>query len=360
MLEVIKIDSLQIRIPKYNVTYIDPTFAKQYIRVYPDENGDLKLTDGELNQDKHKVSVIDGIKTRIAEVHVMNGKFSEKQIIIQVNAKMLKNKYLDGINFLNVRIVYDYLINLKIVYFSFKSFLQGHVSDIDYCYDVKVTPETMILGNKEIYDNIKPSCHQYVSKPFALKTNVGINLNTRENASPTRPHIKIYHKTLELLYNDKGSSEFAQKHLKDVDYKDIGRLEYTIKNRAHRKKLEINCNTLEDYLNLPQDLLGRIIFSGIFLYIEKSNFNKVLEDLRGKDKLIYALIKRCEEHGDKIEEIYKLLNIYNSRTKKNRAKNQLEKILTRVTKNLKIKPDYETSKFLEAIKVNFWSRGTEH
>jgi len=361
MLDVIKIDSLQIRIPKYKVNYIDPTFANKYIKVYKDQNNNMSIHDNTINLDKNKASTVNGIKTRIAEMHVMTGQStSEKQIIIQVNAKKLKERYLEGISWNTIHLIYEYLMKLEIVQFSYDDFLSSYVSDIDFCYDFTTSPETMKKGNRELYNNIKPSCRSYVKQPWNRKENVGINFNTRENATPSRPHIKIYHKTLELLYHDKGSAEFARTYLKNIDFKDIGRLEYTIKNREHRKRLKIECTTLSEYLSLPQEELAPIIFGGILLYIDKSNTNKVLEDLRGKDKMIYAFVKRCEEHGDTMSELYSVLHIYKNPTKKNRAKQQLELILTRVNKNLKIKPDFETSKFLEAIKVNFWEPGTEH
>ena len=212
MFEVVKIDSLKLRIPKHKVTYVDPTFCEEYQKIYL-STGEI---DEHINLEKHRVNYTNGISTRIAEFHSLNGSFAEEQIVIQCNAKQLRESYFEGINLKNLRKLYDFIIDLKIISFKYEDFLGAYVSDIDLCYDAIVDPKTMIEANQEIYRNIKPTYYKYVGRPFRQSGNVGLQFNSREKATPAKPYVKIYHKTLELLNK---SNEFAEAYLKEINWK---------------------------------------------------------------------------------------------------------------------------------------------
>lgn len=347
MLDVIKIDSLKIRIPKYLVTYVDHTFAEEYQKVY------LKtgFIEEHVNLEKHKVDITDGISSRIAIFNSLQGGKSEEQIVIQCNAKQLKELYFQGITWETASKLYKYIIDLNVITFSYQTFLKAYVSDIDFCYDVRVSPSSMIEANQEIYNFIKPSCFKYVSKPFKRSNNVGMQFNTREKATPARPYVKIYHKTLELQTK---SLEFAKKYLVGQDYNDIGRLEYTIKNSKHRKQLKIEANTLSELLDIDQSILRLIVFSGVLKYVDKSAFNRCYKEVSPTDRLILMLIDRCRNNGDTDDTFISMLNRYDIPTEKSRMKKKLETLINRVDKKSRILPDVETRFFLEAVKLNFW------
>lgn len=352
MLEIIKIDSLKIRIPKYLVNYVDDTFAEEYQKVYVKTG----MIEDHVNLDKHKVNVTSGISSRIAVFNSLQGGKSEEQIVIQCNAKQLKEKYLQGITRATLPALYQYIIDLNIVYFTYETFLNAYVSDIDFCYDVKVTPKAMIEANQEIYNSVKPSCFKYVSKPFRQKTNVGMQFNTREKATPGRPYVKIYHKTLELQTK---SSEFAEKYLVGQDYQDIGRLEYTIKNSKHRKQLGIQASTLNELLNIDQSKIKSIVFGGVPKYTENDSFHRSFKAVSPTDRLILMLINRCRKRGDNNSIFMNLLNYFDVATEKSRIKKKLETLIFKVDEKSRILPDIETRYFLDAVKLNFWRPNSE-
>ncbi len=347
MLEVIKIDSLKLRIPLYKVTFVDSTFAEKYQKIYV-ETGEL---DENINLDKHKVDITNGITTRIAVIHCIRGTFGEEQLEIQCNAKQLGHKYFDGISQNTIRDIYDYIINLKIIYVSFKDFLNAYVSDIDFCYDVKVTPKAMIEANTEIYRNIKINYYKYVSKPFRkIKGNVGMQFNTREKATPAKPYIKIYHKTLEL---ESKSNIFAETYLQGQDWKDIGRLEYTLKNSKHKKYLDLHFYTLEELLQLDTNILENIIFSGILQYIVKKTILREYSDLSPTDRLLLHYINRLVEKGADKQSIYSALHIFEIPQERSRMKKKLKQLVENVDDKERMVANKETMDFLRKLRLDF-------
>jgi hypothetical protein len=346
MLNVVKIDSLKIRIPLHKVKYVNSTFASKYQKMYM-ETG---LVDDHINLDQHMADFTDGISSRIAVIHTMQGGIGEKQIAIQCNAKQLRDRYLEGISANTVKDLYDYIIALKIIYVDYSDFLDAYVSDIDICYDVKVTPETMREANQKIYLNVTPTKVKYVSKPFARKDNTGINFNSRDKAVPSLPHVKIYHKTLELESN---SLEFAEKHLKGQDIKDIGRLEYTIKNYKHKKRLNIDFTSLSDLLNITAKHLETIIFSGVLVYIDKKTILRNYKDLSPLKMLLLHFIDRDIKNGSDKEAIYASLNIFDNAQERSRMKKQIKYLLENVEDKKRLLANKETLDFLRQIRLEF-------
>lgn len=347
MLETVKVDSLKIRVPRHKVEYIDPTFAQEYQKVF--------ITTGELenhvNLDKHKVNIENGITTRIAVFHCLTGQFAEEQIIIQCNAKQLKEKYFQGINNETIIDLYNYIISLKIIYLSIDTFLNAYVSDIDFCYDVNVSVKSMIEANAEIHRKINPSCYRYVSKPFRReKENVGIQFNTREKATPAKPYVKIYHKTLEL---ETQSSLFSQTYLKNQNFKNIGRLEFTLKNAKHKKYLDLQFQSLKDLLDLNQDVLEKIIFSGIMKYIERKIILREFKDLSPTDRLLLHFMNRTINKGDDKEMLYASLNIFDNPQERSRMKKKLIQLIENVDDKDRLVANRETLNFLRVLKLNF-------
>lgn len=347
MLEVVKIDSLKLRIPLYKVKFVDSTFAEKYQKIFL-ETGEL---DEHINLDKHKVDIKNGITTRIAIVYSLRGSFRQEQIEIQCNAKQLESRYFEGINQETIKTIYEYIINLKIIYVSFKDFLDAYVSDIDFCYDVRVSPLAMAEANTEIYRNVKLSYYKFVSKPFRqLKKNVGIQFNSREKATPARPYIKIYHKTLEL---ETKSNIFAEAYLQNQDWNDIGRLEYTLKNAKHKKHLDLHFQTLEDLLHVDTNILENFIFSGILQYIVKKTILKEYSDLSPTDRLLLLYINRLVEKGADKQSIYSALHIFKNPQERSRMKKKLKQLVENVDDKERMVANQETMNFLRKLRLNF-------
>ncbi|WP_299548489.1 hypothetical protein [Seonamhaeicola sp.] len=348
MLNVVKIDSLKLRIPKYKVTYVDPTFAAEYVKVYEDSG----LIDEHINLDKHKVDVSNGITTRIAVFHAVQGTMCEEQIVIQCNAKQLRGNYFLGINKNTIKDVYHYIMDLNIISVSFEDFLLAYISDIDVCYDVVVSPEAMREANREIYRNILPSMYKFVGNPFAKKTNTGLQFNIREKATPAKPYCKIYHKTLELQYK---SCDFANTYLKTQNYENIGRLEYCIKNSKHQKHLGVGLRCLNDLLNIDMNVLERIIFSGVLSYIDKKTILFEYKDLSPTDRMILYFINKYISNGADKQSIYSVLNTYENPQERSRMKKKLTQLVENVDDQNRLVSNQETLNFLRVLKLDFKS-----
>lgn len=346
MLNVVKIDSLKLRIPRYKVSYVDPTFAAEYVKLYEDTG----LIDEHINLDKHKVNITNGITTRIAVFHAVQGCTCEEQIVIQCNAKQLREKYFKGIGQSTIKDLYNYIMNLKIIHVDYEDFLSAYVSDIDICYDVTVSPESMREANREIYRNILPSMYRYVGNPFAQKTNTGLQFNIREKATPAKPYCKIYHKTLELQNK---SNDFANTYLKSQNFNNIGRLEYCIKNSKHQKHLKIKIKSLEDLLCLNNNTLERIIFSGVLVYIDKKTILFEYKDLSPTDRLLLFFINKYISNGADKQEIFSVLNIYETPQEKSRMKKKLKQLIENVDNEKRLVSNRETLDFLRVLKLDF-------
>mgnify|MGYP006896878165 FL=1 len=221
-LYTVKIDSLKIAWPASRVQVVDPTFHETYHKLYIESGF---VDEIHVNLDKHKISEVNGIKTRVGIVTMLKGDKHQEMIFFQCNSKMLKSDYFQGISTRTIEKIYNYLIDLKIIFLEWDDFLAGQVSDIDFCYDFFVSPKAMVFGNKEIFARVLPEMLRFVPIPYANThlgefTNIGLQFNWRDKATPAKPFTKLYHKSTELKHN---SSLFAEFYLQGINYENIGR-----------------------------------------------------------------------------------------------------------------------------------------
>lgn len=349
MLEVIKIDSLKLRLPLYKVEIIDSTFCEKYKKLYIDTGEEGK----EVNLDKHKVHLENGISTRIGIAHVQMGSTAQEQVFFQVNAKMLKEDYFLGLTKETFPKAWKYIMDLQIVYCDYKTFLQAYVSDIDFAFDTEVKVWGMREANWEIYRNVKPENYRFVEKPFTRGTNIGMEFNKRDKATPGKPFVKIYHKGLELKYK---SNEFAEAFLQGQDFENIGRLEFTLKNSKHRKHLGLEFVTLEDLLEMEEgqkQILKKAVFNGIFCYISKSSTMRKYRDLSPTDQMILYFIDRYIEKGADHQAVYYVLETYETPQEKSRMKKKLKQLLENVENKKRFIQNEEAMSFLRTLKIDF-------
>ena len=121
---------------------------------------------------------------------------------ITLNAKMLGERYLEGITEDNLRLVYDYIMEPRIVRFSYEDFLEAMVWDVDIKVDFNTNH-----GYNELCNAMNASvANQYkvITKRTKGKKNQGLQVSRRDTAK--HPMLKTYHKGLELQNN---SIEFA-------------------------------------------------------------------------------------------------------------------------------------------------------
>lgn len=345
MLEKIKIDSFKLRIPSANVKIIDTKFASKYQKIYT-ETGEI---DEHINLDKHKVNIEKGITTRIGIVHSMDAQGGGEYVVFQINAKQLKRRYFEGINRRNIKIIYKYLMSFNLVHVDYKVFLDGLISDIDLCLDFNITREAMVETNQKIYESILPHCYKYVSKPFRRKDNTGLQFNDRSKATPSKPYCKIYHKTTEL---ETKSEEFASAFLKDIDYQDLGRFEFTIKNSDHKRYLKLGYQSLDDFLKIQYKRLEAFFFTGIKSYTMPNEIIREYKDLSPTDRLLLEFINRLIARGSDKHNIYTALNIFEVPQEKSRMKKKLFNLLERVDDKHRLIANAESMQMMRILRLD--------
>jgi hypothetical protein len=311
----IKIDSLKILIPFNQVQVIDAKFNQDYTNLKVYSTGEITE---EFNRNTNVFCTSKGIKVKLEVARIKFGRISEKgyqgeeYLIFQPSSKLLKENYFDGINLQNLRTIYDYLMNLSIVRFSYESLLKANFKDVDFCVDYPATIEEFRLMNRNIEFNVLKELKHFV-KQFDKYS--GLQFNQRKEATPTRPFVKTYHKSTELL--DK-SNEFYYEFLK-VDYceviaKGIGRYEITVKDAKFKKHYKIESMTIEQLLNIPYVLIENMFRSFLPNYLHKSTriqkmgntpteiihsncINQFIHDGKSEQEIIHLMLKGIDERS---------------------------------------------------------------
>lgn len=345
MLEKIKIDSFKLRIPRRNIEFVDHKFLQKYHKIYP-ETGEI---DQHINLDKHKVEVKNGITSRVGLVHSMDADGGGEYLVLQVNAKQLKKKYFQGINRQNIKLIYQHFMDLNIIKIKYSTFLDGLISDIDLCFDFEISRKSMVETNQKIYENLLPHCYKYVSKPFRRNNNTGMQFNERAKATPSKPNLKIYHKTTEL---ETKSKEFADAYLQDVDFQNMGRFEYTIKNSEHKKYLKLGYQSLDDFLRIQNKRLESFFFEGIKKYTTHTEIMRDYKELSPTDRLLLEFINRLIQKGSDKQNIYTALNMFEIPQEKSRMKKKLTNLLEKVDDKHRLLANKESMEMLRVLRLD--------
>ena len=322
MKQLIKIDSLKLTFPRNAVQIIDGKFAEEYKKIYVKTG---EIDEEHINLDKHKIEKIKGISSRIGLGVWQMGAHQNEVLFIQVNAKMLRERYFEGITWDNWTMIYDHIINQGVIYIDQRAFLNGLISDIDFAFDAFSPPKEFIDFITAVYARILPERHKFVSKPFRTATNVGIMLNKREKATPSRPFAKFYHKGLELQYK---SEEFARSFLQGQDYENIARLEVTLKNSRDKKYHGLNnLKDMKDLLDMDQKKRQKVVFSAVPKYLHRLDKIQYSDELSPQDKYLCWCLQLLAERGYGKSAFYAGLEIFDNKQQRHRMKKKLEKII---------------------------------
>lgn len=352
----IKIDSLKVIIPLTQVEVVDGKFNQEYV------NSKFYQSTGEvtevLNRDTNQFCSSNGIKVKLEVVWIKFGGVNEKDfkgeefLVFQPSSKFLKENYFDGISLENLPVIYDYLIGLNIVHFSYQSLLNARFADVDFCLDFISSMETFESMVSVINSNVLPSL-QHFAKPFNKKFNSGLQFNQRKESTPTRPFLKFYHKSTELLNN---SNEFYFEYLKDnyseTIAKGIGRYEITLKNSAFKKHYKVESITVEELLNISSDSINNMFHSFLPNYLEKGKREKTMGNT--PTEIIHMnFINRLIELGESEPEILFIgLKGIDEKVARSRSKKMIENLLQKVNNSDLLEKNNEFKKELnEALKV---------
>lgn len=227
------IDSLRIRIPLIHCEILD--IQLQEIRHL------VGAITGEVYESKLNTSRFistTGITTTISVTkEPTQWNKLDYHVVILTNSKALKGDYFKGISKSTFKQLYDYIISLGVVKFSYQAFKEAQCTDIDIKTDISCTDSVMKATFKVLTGHSKE--HKEMDrgvKPKWTKHNKMIQYNKRQNTDFMKaPFLKIYAKSLELEFN---SGEFVLNHLTEVP-QDTWRIEYTIKNKKHLNNLNL-------------------------------------------------------------------------------------------------------------------------
>lgn len=341
------IDSFSLKIPLDSVQVLDERLTSETAIYYES----LDAIDSDLQPPKPIVISWNGITVRfsLAEIPMPDKKTGEKVptkfVNLTVSAKLLKERYFEGVNSFNISVLYQTFLDFKVFHCSLETFLSGMVSDIDiainrYCPSPAVF--TQILNSLVSQSGVKAK-HL---RQFGEETNIGLNFNNRRTAVPSLPFIKFYHKELELLHK---STDFKEAFLQGYDeaIKDLTRVEATIRNYRHKTRLDKRqvipmFRSLEDLLNLSQRQLYSFIVFSLGAYIEKPVRLKSPK-LGPTEHIIYELIQNCILKGYDYESLLCVVDTFEGSKKSSEkvAKARMRKQITElydllVFKDLKI------------------------
>lgn len=294
-LDTIEIDSLKLRIPFDQVTIVNSLIVDK-IGVYNFDTGEQIEEPKPRNWYRiEKQNVIGkklySYKWSIEQITTEKGR-ANKYLCVQLNSKVLHQHYFKGISTHTIKLAYKQLMNEKIVSFSFESFLGAYVTDIDFKKDVinKHFRQAITTLNE-----MSKAFKQYGkgANAFTAKDNLGIEWSNRRTASPANPFLKLYHKGIQCN-NHKDMIPFYEEYLKggaDV-IADRVRIEFTIKNKAHLKKLckeQIEDNRLINVLKLNQEQKNTMLESVVkhHLLPRVEPIIKPKTDLKPNEMMLY-------------------------------------------------------------------------
>lgn len=242
-----KVDSLRVRVPLCDVKIIDRTLIDKLVTVLENTGEVVDEKQGAPKILETKSGLYFKLWTRSG-----NGRFGKeedladkRELYFLINAKHLKERYFEGITLDNIELIRQELNSLNIIHIERNEFLYSEIQDVDLCFDFDCD-ESEFRKIIKRYQGMAIASKRDSAKGFGSKSNIGLELNSRSYSSPKKPHSKFYFKTAEL---ENKSLSFADRYLKEIDYNNIGRFEFNLKNRRYFKYYGINgLRTLKDLL----------------------------------------------------------------------------------------------------------------
>lgn len=305
-----KVDSARISIPLIDCEIIDTNLIdKIQVQTTNTETGEVIKVKGQ-NGTPTILENEDGTYLKFwkeSQFFYFEGKkIPTLYLTFLVNSKHLRERYFEGITLDTLPILYDYLMSFNIVKFSYDTFLNSRYNDTDICVDFNSTPEH--------FEGLKTHVKSLSSNPELWqsatnqKNNSGIWSPTknepRANATPGKPFIKFYSKDEDFTYQ---STFFAQTYIKSELYKDLYRIEATIKNSKHKAHLGISgAKTFGAFLHLDLQLLLKQLVKEYFKNESKLVMNS--GELTPIEKVLVDLMNELTNKGATNSELFAVFN----------------------------------------------------
>lgn len=347
----IRYDSLKIRIPIHLVDIKDTSILDYY--------ADTNLNTGEIHSSVFKQKAKEYFFNSTSKVKILiekrptaNGKV-EDCLVILLNSKILRSRYLEGLHFDVIETVYKDLMSLNVFSVDYETFLRSDCTDVDIKLDEVMNQEEWTELINQFMQLTKQSKEQNKGykrfKPNAQYPHQnGLMYNTRATASASTPFLKLYWKGGELITQ---SLDFFEENLKDISKTDIlnlVRIETTIKDKRHARSLGIDNMTLLGLLSLTEQTKEDIFRKMTSKHLERPQRTLKAEtpkaDMTPEQQIQYYSIVLLMEHTkhNADEVIKSLLQGITSAPTKSRKKKELTLIYERHIRGNKI--DLRTEK----------------
>jgi hypothetical protein len=244
---------------------------------------------------------------------------------------------------------------MEIFQCSYDHFLNSKVSDIDICINRKISSPVFFSDSLDVIMSQLGTRIKFARKISEVE-NIGLALNERRKATPSAPFVKFYHKYFELMTK---SNEFYEFYLKE-NYSDqvqnLTRVEITVRNYSHRKRLEKygilpDFKTFSDLLNISQkDLFNTVLFS-LNAYVE--NKPRVTNDtFSPSDFILFEMMQNQYNAGYDLSSLVVIADKYKSKMKasENVARSRIRSKIREIDNIiLNSSPDHE---FIKNLKKN--------
>jgi hypothetical protein len=366
------IDSLKIRVKLEKVQILDKRLITDYIAYYPSiEKLDNDGNENEILGEDYKkaepyTKIINGITYRFyIKAFIDKNKTANEYVVFQISAKMLKEKYFEGITAFNFGCIVDDINSFGVLKISKHDFLQGLVSDIDICINQLIDLKSLKTAFSFILHNPNhgklPLIH-HISQSNTQKNtfNLGMDFNKREKASNTAPYCKIYHKGFELLSKSIVFYKAYLEPMKASVIDNLVRYEFTIKAHKHKEYLckqglKADFKTFFDLLKAKPNDLKLIAQTGLKHYVEpKEKRNNINQELNPMDIMIQFYQAELIKLGFPEDRLLGFTHNIDCPVSKSRTKTKAKKILDDLKnrdKNLKkqIEQNDRSNNFLKNL-----------
>ena len=300
-----KIDSLKLYLRLPDLEYLHPEIIEGKILVSRKEV-----------EDGFDIEKKEFIRKRVSDNDLETLSFklvkwpTEEVLEIMFSAKLLRERYLEGVTRSNVKEVYNLINKSQWIGLSEETFMKARVSDIDLCRDFI----TESLDHYQRYRNLvkgvlKDEFH-YKAFNKALEGNVGLLINNRgryaKSINYERPFVNMYWKEGELLTKSYGlNRRYLGLNLErrvveigpngedqvKIFYKNqwqLCRLEVNVANKRILRKIfknygmeHLTPNNLEEFLEIPDQLLDELYYNRLTINFDEMKLRKVYKaDMR--------------------------------------------------------------------------------
>ena len=337
-----KCDSLQLFIRLDRCKIIDKRFTAEYTKIYKITNSkgeeeyfeDLE-TEKQNRQNSLYIEALGvSIKFQYAML-MMEGKEVGQQAycLITINSKQLQEQYFKGITKETIKDLYDFVIGARVVMFSYSTFINSRVADIDICLDiVNFAPEQ----HRELLSLLKKKVSlahtSYVT--YQGKNKSTLQYHNRKDAKrfTKLAYLKLYDKSEELTSNSSMFYNAFIEHQQDVKqcvYNGITRVEYTFAGQRQLKAYNLAIKSLKDVLNTPNEEYIRVLIEILEVY--NNNKKRVMAKdvkLSLTDSLLLGFINALVEAGYSMTRIIDIAsNSGNSASDSSKNKKRVKELL---------------------------------